>query len=113
MSCCLLCESVLKYSVSVRTAWSCCFVLRLLNMRITPAISGSMVIHSTREFDSEGFHIHHSSQRSLCQGLLDIPYGGQPSPRPAVIVLVCETPAGRTVDLRPRVTRPAAAWRPE
>src|SRR5262249_14462828 len=31
-------------------------------MRITPATSGSMVVHSSRELDSGGSHVHHSSQ---------------------------------------------------
>src|SRR6266576_1759561 len=48
-------------------ASSCCFVLRLLKMRTTPATSGSMVIHSTGRSDSEIPYVHHSSRMSSCQ----------------------------------------------
>src|SRR5436305_785113 len=55
-------------------ASSCCFVLKLLKMRITPATSGSMVIHSTSRSDSEIPYVHHSSRMSSCQEPPGIPY---------------------------------------
>src|SRR5689334_25042523 len=39
-------------------ASSCRFALRLLKMRITPATSGSMAIHSTSRSDSEIPYVH-------------------------------------------------------
>src|SRR5262245_49569794 len=50
-------------------ASSCCFVLRLLKIRTTPAISGSMVIHSTRGPIAK-FSIHTTVPRCHCAGSL-------------------------------------------